>query len=843
MAGRNAAISVSIVGDADFGAARREAKDALDKIEKEARDITLSPELDSGPIREALALADKLDGLTAQMAIDADLSQVLEAEKIAKSLRGFQARVDLSVEGREELKDALGLADKMEGIRRLKVELQGQEDLKRALEIADDLENRRTVQIDVDDSQLLKAGDKLESSLDAAGESGADSIAGHLADIDFDGIGASGLDQLTGAIGAAGPWGAVAASIGVLLADDISEAFSDHFGSKRAGVLRALRTGLTPAELEEVGRTAGEIYTGGLADELTRGEIADAAATISDQLGDIGKDFDLTEVTRQAIALEQVFGTDLSASIAAVDKLLSLKLVPSAEAGFNALFELGQQVGDIKFDEAVEVATEFGTALAALGIDGPQGLHLIGEAIRLDIFPQIDQAGEVFEEFNETIRTGGAADALELIGLKASDMQDMLARGDGAEAMDLIAEKLLALPDPAQRAAAAAEIYGGNMALVADPDVALELFAQADGWRAIGTGASDAADQTEDARANLDAFQKGVGAGFSDFLDDVDSGLGFVSEGLVGFIDKMTGGTSSAEALTRAVGEGPPKMSEMADASGELAGKLDGAAQSADELEAQLRGLFDFSADQLMRDIAGAADDLADSLADGGLKALDMSGGIDISTESGRRLQEQMEGLNEILIDANVAAANNDITSEQLAGTQTFLAGEFDRVAAAAGLTKEQAEALRQKYLEMPAEVSTTLNANTATAIANVTALQRAINNINSKNVTISASTGTNLLGSGTSVKLKARGGWTDGLTLVGEEGPELIDVRGRAFVHTAAETRELMSNRGGALGGGPAVPGRTGPAINIEQLVVDKGVDVWQQLQLAELVYGGGRR
>ena len=77
----------------------------------------------------------------------------------------------------------------------------------------------------------------------------------------------------------------------------------------------------------------------------------------------------------------------------------------------------------------------------------------------------------------------------------------------------------------------------------------------------------------------------------------------------------------------------------------------------------------------------------------------------------------------------------------------------------------------------------------------------------------------------------------------MGEEGPELIDVRGRAFVHTAAETRELMSNRGGALGGGAPVAPAGRSFIQNATIVVDKSVDVWQQLQLAELVYSGGRR
>ena len=51
------------------------------------------------------------------------------------------------------------------------------------------------------------------------------------------------------------------------------------------------------------------------------------------------------------------------------------------------------------------------------------------------------------------------------------------------------------------------------------------------------------------------------------------------------------------------------------------------------------------------------------------------------------------------------------------------------------------------------------------------------------------------------------------------------------------------MSNRGGSLTG-PAVPAAAaaGPRVNIERLVVDKGVDLWAAIDMAELVYGGRR-
>ncbi len=880
MAGRNADIRVTVKGDADFGAARREATEALDDIERKAKDVTLSPELDTSEIRQAIALAEQLDGMVATLDIDADPADIVAAEKLARSLRGFQARVDLSVEGKAELTEALGLADKMEGLRKVKVEVQGRQDLERAQEIADDLERRRTVPIDAQASDLVRLDDQVADALRDGGEAGAAGVAGALGGIDFGDIGGSAQDELLGSLAAAGPWAAAAGTIGAVFGDEFLQGFNNALPSGRADTIRALRNNLSERDLAAVGLAGGEAYSSGLTDGLA--DAKDSAALIKSELGGIDDSLDLTNATRQATALSTVFDVDLRDAVTSVDKLLSQGLVQNSEQGFNLLFELAQQTGT-QFDEMLELTDEFSVALRALGIEGPKGLKLIGEMVERGIFPQVDQAGEVFEEFNEQINTGGAAEGLEAIGLNAEDMLARLRAGgpDAAAATAEIARQLLATNDNAVQASASASIFGGNMDLLGDDarEAALQLFATADGTAAVGTAATDAADAIEDSASGLDRLKRvaielgeELGGTVADGIDTLNSlaelDFGSAADSAAAFGEslgvKVLGPLAdiadrlgldpfgpakdgfeelfgSTEKLATSIPKAQAGMDGATEASENLSGGMYDAADATDQLEAELRGLFDFSADQLLRDIADSADDLAASFEDGAGQAVGLGGAIDITTESGRRLQDQMEGLTDKLIDAQVAAANNEITAGQLADTQSFLASEFDRVTGAAGLTKDQVEGLRQKYLAVPSKVTTDVTANTSTAINNVTALQNAIANIKSKSVTISASISgpTGISASGT-ISRKARGGWTDGLTLVGEEGPELIDVRGRAFVHTAAETRELLSNRGGALAG-PAVPttNYAGPRLNIEQLVIDKGVDLWQGLLMAEKLAG----
>lgn len=823
---RNPNVSLNIDLEADASPARKDIARDLDKIEDDAESTVkgikrafenLSPELDTSEIRQALDLADQLDGMVANFTVDTDLAEIKEAEAIARSLRSFQGRIDLTVEGRKELADTLNLAESMDQIRKVKVEVQGRQDLEKAQSIADDLERRRTVPIDAQASDLVRLDDQVADALSAGGEAGAEGIAGALGSMDLGDVGSSMAEQLSGSLAAAGPWVAVAGSIGAVFGDEFLQGFNNALPDGRGDTIRALRSNLAESDLVEVGEAGGAAYSSGLTDGLAGAK--DAAALIKGELGGIDDDLDLSEVTRQAMALEQVFGTDLAESVAAVDKLLSQGLVKNSEEGFNLLFELGQQTGT-QFDEMLELTSEFSTALRALGIEGPRGLKLIGEMVEQGIFPQVDQAGEVFEELNETIISGGAAEALEKIGFNAEAVQDAISKG-GPEAASTVAEiakQILLLDSEADRAAATTEIFGGNMGLLGDEarTAALELFATADGTTQVGNAASDAADKIEGSATGLDRLKRAavdlgdsLGGTVADGLDTLNSlanldlrdAAGSALDFAEGLAEIVTGlGPLSAitgldpfgplkdgiDTLSGKADELPPKLAhtiskldETTTASEDLSGGMYDAAGAADELSAKLQGLFSFSYDQLMRDIADATADVGASLEDGATKTIGMSGAIDISTASGRQLQSQMEALNGALVDASVAAANGDITTEQLAAAQTYLSSEFGRVTSAAGVTKDKVEGLRQKYMDVDAinSVTTDFVANTSTAIGNVTALQTAIANIKSKSVTISASISGPTGISASGLIRRARGGPVNKGQpyITSEEGPEIF--------------------------------------------------------------------
>lgn len=856
---RRTDVNLGLTLDADFDQGRKSIARDLDKIERDAKDAAdeiedafkkLSPELDTSDIRKALDLAGQLDGMVAEFTVDSDLTDILEAEKIARDLRRFQGRVELSVEGREELKDALGLADKLEQIRQVKVQVQGREDLEKAARLADDLERRRTVPIDAQASDLVRLDDEIERALTSGGEAGAAGMAGALSDIDFGDIGSSAADQMSGALAAAGPWAAAAGAVGAVFGDEFLEGFNNALPDGRGDAIRALRNNLSESDLVEVGEAGGEAYSSGLADGLTGAK--DAAALIKGELGGIDDDLDLTEVTRQAMALEQVFGTDLSESVAAVDKLLSQGLVKNSEEGFNLLFELGQQTGT-QFDEMLELTSEFSTALRALGIEGPRGLKLIGEMVEQGIFPQVDQAGEVFEELNETIISGGAADALEKLSFNAKDMQETIAGGGpkAAAAVADIAERILSLDSEAERAAATTEIFGGNMGLLGDEarTAALELFATADGTSEVGNAASDAADKIEGSASGLDRLKKvavelgnelggtvadgldtlnalaeldfstaaGSATSFgealslkvlgpaSELIDPLDRLLNKVGLDLPGAFDVFGGKADDLPPKLAAVVEKGTRASgtfdELGTEASDAADGIDEAKAAAEELDAALQAFSGrFDADSVMRSIeedAAAATEATKGLTTG---SYDLGTGFDITTEKGRAAEAAMEGLSGNLDDLIQGAREGTVTSEELASGQARVEAAVRAVAAEMKLTEAETEDLVREYASVPSDVTTNLNAiDNATRV--VQNLQAALAGLKDKTITVTTSNAVIAATAATAGKRHGGGPVDAGKTyIVGGPGAEELftpDVDGQ--ISDPADTRRILAGSAAA--------------------------------------------
>jgi hypothetical protein len=901
VAGKRSEVQVKITGDADLGQAVKEVQRDFAKMERASeatvREIEqafagadLEVELDKGALtkaardfdafaaklgadgvdvavdltdlRRAFDLADQLDAITASIDIDTDLSDLQQAEALARNLRSFTGRIGLDVEGTNELREALGLAENLDQLRQVKIDVQGRQDLERAEAIARDLDGT-TVNVDVkvDESDLAGFSGRFR-------EAGSEAAGAFSGGFDPNELGDNVAEGMLGAIGSAGPWAVAAVAIGSAFADDFSAGFSRGFaGSARSDLVLQLRGDLSGPEMEAVGRAGAAAYGEGFGESLAG--VKETAALIEQELGDIDPQLDLTEATRQAESLALVFGVDVAESIRSVDSLVSRGLVPNTETGFNLLADLGKQTGQ-EFDEVLEVTNEFGAALTALGIDGPQGLFLIGEALRSDVYAQADQAGEVFEEFNEIVSNGQAAEAIEAIGLNAAEMQDAVADGRGAEAMAVLARALLEVEDGGTRTALAVEIFGGNINRATDKQYALELLAQADGFREVDGGASGAADSIAATQTEWDKFSKSIEEGSSAIGNALAIGFNRVKEfgeSFPGIGESAEGNAAELAAMEIKLGSTSEALVKTGEAGADAAGLLGDTTDAVIDLDDALSAFSGrFDADQVFRSIEEDALAAVEAMTGLTSASFDLNDGFDITTEAGRKAEAAMEGLSGNLDDLIEGYRDSTVSAPEFVAGQAEIEASIREAAAAAGLSEAATQRLIDKYGDVPADITTDIGIvdNATNPLLSVRdrlneitgrkpkieiddqatnplrSIKDRLNEITSKTVTV-----TTVQRSTVNPDRRASGGPVQAgrQYLVGERGPELVvfpddgyvlDAQATARIQSAADTdpARVLAPVASASAGPGRVVNFNGP------IVTPPGRDLWEQLRHTELIY-----
>lgn len=895
MVGRNRSeVRVAITGEADFTSARRsidadfrrierDAEETVDDIRDEFRgaqvsigldtsdladgtrqfedfaarlrgsdvDINVGVELDE--VRRAFDLAARLDAITAEIDVTADISDVREAERLAGTLRSFVGRIDLDVEGRADLLDALGLAEKLDQLRTVRVAVQGRQELERAEALADGLERRRTVPVEARAEDLIQ----LDEQFEAAGGSAAQSFTGAFSGgFDLRSVGQQGLDQLTGVLSAAGPIGAAAAGVAAVFGDEFLDGFEASLSAGRTSTVRALRTGLSDADMAAVGVAAGESWSAGFGEGLE--QIGDVAAIVQSELGGIDTNLDLSEATSQAQAFADVFQVDVGDAVRVAQRLIANDLVADTDEAFNLMARGAQDFG-LQTQDAFDGFVEFSPVFRKLGVDGAQAFAIVGRQIDEGLVPSVDRAFEQFEEFNVLMQDGGARDSVEALGLSFDELQSKVANGQGAEALSEIAGALASMEDQALAAELAVGIFGASVESAADPRRVFELLATADAVGQVGDEADKMVAALESTQSPFDRLKRDatdIGALFGgEVRSEVERFYGGLDLLATGF-DRLTGSTSEvsgllgdvgagfaeAEALASGVADGLPVVVEGLEATA-VAGQdaADGIEETSDAIDgllASLGVLFDFSADELLRAVAEAGIELAESFVEVEASAIGTAGAIDITAAGGAELQAQLENVNAALIDSVSALADGTITAAEFNRIQAQLEGQLAESGAQAGLTATQIDGLRRKYLDLPPSVVTQIVADPSNA-------QRIVDDFVARNqrLTLAVSfvgpTGSRIVTAG-DLKFRAKGGTTSGLTVVGEEGPELVDFSGKAFVYTADQTRQILDSASAdpvarASSTAAVADSRGRSLIENATIMVAPGRDLWQDLALAE--------
>lgn len=711
-------------------------------------------------------------------------------------------------------------------------------DLKSALDFDADIDAK----VNVDDSELVSV-DRLIDQLDAAqatvdveveqpdASAAVSSIEDQMSAIDLRNMGGQIQDQMSGFLAAAGPLGAIFGTAGVTFGDDFASGFASGFNSSRTQILDAVKFGVDPHEVSAIGSEVGAAFAGGFGESL--GELRQTALTLQSELSAVDGSLDLSSATRQAHALSEVFGVEIPSSINVARRLVSNDLVYNTEGAFDLMTAAAQKY-QLNFEEILDVANEFAPVYSKMGFSGAEAFGMIGDMVQQGLLPNVDRAAELIEEFNIRLSESDTLrETVQGLGLDFDRMQELLASGRGHEALRLITDALLKIEDPARRNAIALEVFGAAIESASDPQRVIEILNQADALDVVAGAADRAADGVEESRSAWDRAGRDFerhGNTFGTLSEKVLGAYGALSDFFAPGVEEARRQADAAGGSFDDVGA---KLEDMngslmltADVYNTTRSETDDLAASTDDLTAEIEQLDAalsaftdrFDTDRVFRSIDEDIDRLIASVTDLEGVSYDLANGFDTSTEAGRRAEEMSERLSSNLDELGQQLVNGDIDADQFVNGQNKIEAALRTAGMQMGLTGDDLDAYVNKYSRVPDEVTTKVNSDTTAASNNIANLNAQLDGINGKTsstyVNNNITTYYRQVGSSRNPIQQNRGGprrhggitgaaadggvQQDGLTLVGEEGPELVELGVGSNVRTAPDTASILGRGGG---------------------------------------------
>ncbi len=279
--------------------------------------------------------------------------------------------------------------------------------------------------------------------------------------------------------------------------------------------------GASGAESERYGQVAGDLYAGAYGESL--GDVNDALRGVVQNVSGMAdaSAADLQSVTGSVLDLATAMDQDVGATSQAVGRLIQTGLASNAQEALDIVTR-GFQEGADRGGDFLDVIGEYGTTFSELGLQGPEAVGLINQALAAGI-PNADFAADALREVGIIGREGGeeAAEALEAIGL---DAEGYFARmrdggGDASLALDQVLDALRNTEDPALRASAATALVGTQYEDLGDAILQLD---PSEAEASLGTieGAADRLGETlnDNASTNLTSFWRSAQTAFVDVI-------------------------------------------------------------------------------------------------------------------------------------------------------------------------------------------------------------------------------------------------------------------------------------------------------------------------------------
>ena len=206
--------------------------------------------------------------------------------------------------------------------------------------------------------------------------------------------------------------------------DKAAEAFKRMAteGDTALGMLEA-RTGATASQMEGFEDVMYEVYNANYGDSLEGvGQTLSTVIQMTDDLDNAS----LAKVTKNAIALEDVFGYDTTESMRAVNSLMDQFGITSDQA-FNLIVQ-GAQNGLDQNGDLLDTINEYAVQFKDAGYSADDMFNMLANGAETGTW-SVDKLGDAMKEFNIRMSDGTPADYLDQLGHDAEKTMAQLYKG------------------------------------------------------------------------------------------------------------------------------------------------------------------------------------------------------------------------------------------------------------------------------------------------------------------------------------------------------------------------------------------------------------------------------
>lgn len=524
--------------DLDTGKFERKYGDVLRLLSRLAS--TTIPDLEVGAdIRGATTNVDKVQTALRHLG---STQTVAEVDAAIDDARENLARIEGAL---SELEHADPSIDVTADIARAQAELGAARAELLALDGA-----RAELLVQADTSGATSALDAVEAEATDAGDRAGQGAGAGLA---------GGIIAAIATIPIAGAIVGIGAAIGEALLDGLdNEVREDRF---------AAMTGLDAATTTRMGRAAGEAYASNFGESIA-GNLDTARAAIQAGLLDPNATKQDAQLVIESISgVADLFGEDVPRVARSAAQAIKTGIATDAAGAFDLLVK-GQQAGLNVSEDWLDTIDEYSTQFRALGLDAPQAMGLLSQAVKAGA-RDTDVAADALKELAIRAKDGtaAAADGFDKIGVSGKEMQAAINEGGPAAAAML--ERLLAglrdIDDPGQRAAASLALFGTKAEDLQDAAFAMDLSTavaelgtvEGAARSALDTLGDNSAGKIASAQRNIEVAADGIkGALATAFAPQIEGFATFVSTNREAVLTFLFGAANGALNFGRAVVEG-----------------------------------------------------------------------------------------------------------------------------------------------------------------------------------------------------------------------------------------------------------------------------------------------